>query len=152
MRKALTAIVAAGIAAALMGWVGASASPSEHRQERTARLIVGDGYFVDNDPSGQSGGDLFGASGEIRRHGYRVGKWSSACILSPPVGGQCQLTLIWRRGGRIQLAGNIGIQSERNRLAIVGGTRRFRKARGDATLRALGNQGAVQRIHLTILR
>jgi hypothetical protein len=152
VRKAVAAIVAAGIAAALMGWVGASASPSDHRQERTLRLLVIDGWSVDNDPSGASGGDLFGASGAIGSRGHRPGRWSSACTLSPPVGGQCQVTLILRPRRRIQLAGNIRIQGDRNRLAIVGGTGKFRKAQGDATLRAVGNQGTVQRLHLTILR
>jgi Dirigent-like protein len=152
VRKVVAAIVAAGIAAALMGWVGASAAPSDHRQERSMRLLVGDGYNVENDPSGPSGGDLFGASGEIGSRGHRPGKWSSACILSPPVGGQCQLTLILRPRRRIQLAGNIRIQGDRNRLSIVGGTGKFRGARGDATLEAVGNQGAIQRLHLTILR
>jgi hypothetical protein len=152
VRKAVALILVAGTSAALFGLVGASASTTgDHRQERTVRLVVIDGYFVDNDPSGQSGGDLFGSSGELRHDGHKVGKASSACTLSPPVGGQCAATLILRRG-RIQLAGNIRIQGDHNRLAIVGGTGKFRRVRGDATLHAVGDQGSVQRLHLTILR
>ena len=152
MRKAVAAIVAAGIAAALMGWVGASASRSDHRQERTVRLVVVDSYFVDNDPAGQSGGDMFGSSGNLRHSGQRVGKYSSACTLSPPVGAQCQATLIWRDRGSIQLAGNFRLQADHSRVAIVGGTARFRGVRGDATVQPVGGQGLVQRVHLTILR
>jgi hypothetical protein len=153
VRKTVAAIMAAGIAAALMSWVGASASPSDHRQERNVRIVAIDSFFVDNDPSGASGGDLFGSSGNLRHSGNRVGKFSSACTLSPPVGGQCQATLIWRNRGSIQLAGNIRIQGgDRNRLAIVGGTGRFRGARGDSTVQAVNNQGAIQRLRLTILR
>lgn len=115
------------------------------------RLVVLDSYFVDNDPSGQSGGDLFGSSGELRRRGNRVGKYASACTNSPPVGAQCQATLILRRG-RIQLAGNYRTQGDYNRVAIVGGTNKFRGVRGDATIQTLDDQGSVQRLHLTILR
>jgi hypothetical protein len=153
VRRAAALVAVAATAAALMGWVGASASPGDHRQERNMRIVVIDSFFVDNDPSGASGGDLFGSSGNLRHSGNRVGKFSSACTLSPPVGGQCQATLIWRNRGSIQLAGNIRIQGgDRNRLAIVGGTGRFRSARGDATVQAVDNQGAIQRLRLTILR
>ncbi len=152
MRKE-AALIAVAAVAALFGLVVASASPkTSHREERTVRLVVGDGYFVDNNSSGQSGGDLFGASGELRRRGHKVGKFSNACTLSPPVGGQCAATLILRHRGGIQLAGNIRIQGDHNRLAIVGGTGRFRRVRGDATLQAVNDQGTVQRVHLTILR
>jgi hypothetical protein len=102
VRKAAALVAVAGTTAALLGLAGASASPkSAHRQVLTMRLVATNGYFVDNDPSGQSGGDLFGSAGELRRHGHKIGRASSACTLVPPVGGQCQVTLIRRRGGRI---------------------------------------------------
>ena len=117
------------------------------------RLVATNGYFVDNAPSGQSGGDLFGSAGELRRHGRKIGRASSACTLVPPIGGQCQVTLIMRRGGRIQLAGTVGFPANtRNRVAIVGGTGKFRRARGDAILNAVNQQGSIQRVRLTILR
>jgi hypothetical protein len=153
VRRAAALVAVAATTAALLGLVGASASPTgDHRQERDMRLLVGDGYFVDNDPSGESGGDLFGAPGELGRRGHKPGKWSSACTLVPPVGGQCQVTLILRGRDRIQLAGNIRTQGDPNRLAIVGGTGKFRGVRGDATLQAADDQGTAQRLHLTILR
>jgi hypothetical protein len=153
VRKGVALILVAGTGAALLGWVGASASPTDgDRQTKSARLVVTNGWSVDNDPPDQSGGDLFGASGELRRDGHRPGKWSSACTLSPPVGGQCQVTLILRGRDRIQLAGNIGFQRDFNRVSIVGGTGRFRGAAGDATLQPVDDQGQVQQIVLTILR
>ena len=152
MRKE-AALLAVAAVAALFGLVAANASPkSSHREERTVRLVVGDGYFVDNNSSGQSGGDLFGSSGELHHREHKVGKYSSACTLSPPVGAQCQSTLIWRHRGGIQLAGNFRLQAVENRLAIVGGTGKFRRARGVATIQAANDQGTVQRVHLTILR
>jgi hypothetical protein len=153
MRKAVAVILAAGTAVALLGWVGASASSKNgDRKQEQVRLVTTDGWFVDNDPSGESGGDLFGSSGELRRRGHRRGEFSSACTLSPPVGGQCQATLILRPRHRIQLAGNIRLQGDFNRLSIVGGTGRFRDAAGDATLRPVDAQGQIQQLELTILR
>jgi hypothetical protein len=152
MRKAVAMILVAGTATALLAWVNASASPNDgDRQKKHMRLFVTDGWSVDNDPSGESGGDLFGASGDLRRRGHRTGKWSSACTLSPPVGGQCQVTLILRGRDRIQLAGNIRIQGDFNRLSIVGGTGKFRDVGGDATLQTLDDP-QVQQLELTILR
>jgi hypothetical protein len=116
------------------------------------RLLATNGFFVDNDPSGQSGGDLFGASGELRRGGEKVGKFSSACTLVPPVGGQCRATLILRYRDQIQLAGNNRIQGEDNRLSIVGGTGKFRDVGGVVSLHRLDDQGQVQQLKLTIVR
>jgi hypothetical protein len=154
MRKAVALVAVAATTAAMLGLAGASASPkSGHRQVLNMRLVATNGYFVDNDPGGQSGGDLFGSAGQLRRHGHKIGRASSACTLVPPVGGQCQVTLIRRRGGRIQLAGNIGFPATtRNRVAIVGGTGKFRRARGDATFDALNQEGSIQRLRLTVLR
>jgi len=148
------ALVGVGVAlVGLSNWVfaGASAIDSHHR-ERHLRLVATNGFFVDNDPSGQSGGDLFGASGELRRGGEAVGKFSSACTLAPPVGGQCQATLIFGYRDQIQLAGNNRIQGEDNRLSIVGGTGKFRDVRGVVSLRRLDEQGQVQQLKLTVVR
>jgi hypothetical protein len=51
----------------------------------------------------------------------------------------------------MQLAGNIRIQGDFNRLSIVGGTGRFRDVGGDATLQPLDDP-QVQQLELTILR
>ena len=68
------------------------------------------------------------------------------------MGGQCQATLIWQYRDQIQLAGNIRIQGEHNRLSIVGGTGKFRDVGGVASLRPLDDQGQVQQLKLTIVR
>ena len=153
MRRAAALLALAAATAALWSWAGASAAPSgKHPQERHVRLVAVNGYSVDNDPSGQSGGDLFGASGELRRGGEKVGRFSSACTLVPPVGGQCQVTLIWQYRDQIQVAGNIRLQGEENRLSIVGGTGKFRDVGGVVSLRRLDDQGQVQQLKLTIVR
>jgi hypothetical protein len=145
-------LVVVGVAlVGLSNWVFASASPTDnHRRERNLKLVITNSFFVDNDPSGQSGGDLFGSSGEVRHRGDQAGRYSSACTLSPPVGAQCQATVILHRG-RIQLDGNVRFQAQFNRVAIVGGTNKFRGIRGDATIQPGDDQGQVQRLHLTIL-
>jgi hypothetical protein len=151
VRRAAALVGVAVALAGLLNWVGASASSTDsHRRERNLRLVVTNGYFVDNDPSGQSGGDLFGSTAQLRHGGRRVGKASDACTLVPPVGGQCQVTLILSRG-HIQLAGNVGLQGGKYRVAIVGGTNKFRGVRGDVTIQPVDDQGQVQHLHLTIL-
>ena len=155
MRKAVALIAVVATSVAMMAWLGASASSkrtSDHRQVITVRLVASDGYSVDNDPSGTSGGDLFGAAGELRRHGQKVGRFSSACTLVPPVGGQCQATLGLRGQGGVQIAGNVRFQGTHSRIAVVGGTGKFRTARGEATLDAVNQQGDIQRVRLVILR
>jgi hypothetical protein len=140
------------IAATIASSFGASAAGDTPRQERTKlKLIATNGWSVDNDPAGESGGDLFGSSGVLHKGGEKIGKFSSACTLSPPVGGQCQATLIWKGRGRIQIAGNITLSGDTtNIVSIVGGTRDFRRAGGVARLEAQ-NGGAVQRVRLHIL-
>lgn len=154
MRKATALVAIAATTAALLAWAGASASPTKTAQREviTFRLVATDGYFVDNDPSGNSGGDLFGAAGELRRQGEKVGRFSSACTLVPPVGGQCQVTMGLQGRGGVQIAGNVRLQGQHSRVAIVGGTGSFRTARGEGTLDALNSQGSVQRVRLVILR
>jgi hypothetical protein len=154
MRKAGALVAIAATTAALLAWAGASASPTNTTQREviTFRLVATDGYFVDNDPSGQSGGDLFGSAGELRRQGEKVGRFSSACTLVPPVGGQCQATLGLQGRGGVQIAGNVRLQGQHSRVAIVGGTGSFRTAGGEGTLDAVNAQGNVQRVRLTIRR
>jgi hypothetical protein len=52
----------------------------------------------------------------------------------------------------VQIAGNVRLQGQHSRVAIVGGTGSFRTARGEATLDALNAQGSVQRVRMTIRR
>lgn len=153
VRRAGALVAIAATTAAMLAWVAASASPGkgEKRQVVSARLVATNGYYVDNDPSGNSGGDLFGSSGDLRRQGEKVGRFTSACTLVPP-GGQCQATLSLSARGGVQIAGNVRLQGQHSRVAIVGGTGSFRAARGQATLDALNAQGSVQRVRLTILR
>jgi hypothetical protein len=150
VKKVLTTLALAAAATVLLP-AGASAA-KVHKQIRYVKLVVQQGYFVDNDPSGQSGGDLFGSTGVLRRHSRETGRFSSACTASSAEAAQCTATLIWNSGDRIQLAGEIHVQEDQNHLAIVGGAKRYKQARGDATLTRVDDQGQVQRIRLRILR
>jgi outer membrane protein assembly factor BamE (lipoprotein component of BamABCDE complex) len=56
VKKALTLVLMAAAATALLA---ACATASKvHKQVRYVRLVATSGYYVDNEPSGKSGGDL----------------------------------------------------------------------------------------------
>lgn len=152
MKKALM-IAAAAATAGLAIWPAASASSNgNHREVRFVRMVVVSSYYVDNDPSGTSGGDLFGSTGDVRHDARRVGTYSSACTASSEVSGECRATIAWRDGSSLQLAGEFRLDQVKNQIAIIGGTGRFRRARGDAVLTQVDEDGAVQRAKLTIIR
>ena len=148
----VTSIATALMVAALAGPVVTAATRAFPSREKTrVRIVVTEGYYL---PSGEpnGAGDLFGSSGELRQAGRHIGRFSSACQGSPSVGGQCQATLVWKNRGRIQIAGNVNTSAEQNRLAIVGGTRDFRRAQGTALVKPLDQQGQRQSVRLLILR
>jgi hypothetical protein len=150
VRKALTLVVMT--VAAMAPLAGGASAAKVQKEVRYVRLVVQSGFYVDNDPSGPSGGDLFGATGVLRHHDHQVGTFSDACTASSAQGGECQLTLIWNSGDRLQLAGEVHPQEVQNRMSITGGTGKYKKARGDAALTRLDDQGQAQRIKLRILR
>ncbi len=52
----------AALVVGLLALTASSASAAKvHKHVRYVKLVVEQGFFVDNDPSGQSGGDLFGS-------------------------------------------------------------------------------------------
>ncbi len=148
----LTSIAAALAVAALAGpvvTVATGALPS--REKTTVRIVIDEGYYI---PSGQpnGAGDLFGSSGELRRGGKNIGRFSSACQGVPSVGGECTATFTWKNRGRIQIAGNVDTMGDKNRLSIVGGTGDFRRAHGTAVIRPLDEYSERQSVQLLILR
>ncbi len=148
----LISVAAAIATAAVAGSLATSATGAFPSRERVnVRIVVTQGYYL---PSGEpnGAGDLFGSSGELRRQGQPIGRFSSACQGSPSVGGQCQATLFWRNRGRIQISGNVNPANEQSRLAITGGTRDFRRAHGTALVTPLDQQGERQSVRLVILR
>ena len=150
MKRALLLLTAAVSLIAVTA--GSAAAAKVHKQIRYVRIHATNGFYVDNNPSGPSGGDLFGSTGDLTHNGSRVGSFSSSCESSSAEVGQCDTTLAWNNGDRLQLAGEIRMQAEKNELSIVGGTRRYKKARGDARLTRLDDQGAVQRVRLRIIQ
>jgi hypothetical protein len=152
VKKALT-FVAVAMLAGLAGAFPASASAKDaHRKVMTVRMVATSTFYVDNDPSGQSGGDLFGSEGDVRRRGRKIGTYSSACTASSATVGQCQATISWHGGDSLQLEGSFHLDQAENRLAIVGGTGRFRGTWGDGVVTRTDPQSPSQRVRLTIIR
>ena len=148
--KRLVVIVAASVPMTIVLALLPASASTRRREVTHVRTVETSNYFVDNDPSGTSGGDLVGSAGDLRRHGSDIGSFSTACTLVSPVKAQCQASLIWSGRGTIELAGSLKIKQTRNVVAIIGGTHDFRRARGEATLKT-GN-GPVTRVGLRILR
>jgi hypothetical protein len=158
MRKIAIAIGIMACGALIFASAGAGTSASSarasHKQVLFVTLVPTSVFWVDNDPTNTSAGDIAGSTGPVRRHGHKIGSYSLACTLVSANRAQCQATLKLRHRGKIQLSGEFRLNAHHNRLAIVGGTGRFRRARGAARLKAFkapnGNDG--QHIRLTIIR
>lgn len=152
MRKALTLVVMAVAVGAPLSWAAGASATKVQKEIRYVRLVATNGFYVDNDPSGNSAGDLFGATGNLTHNGAKVGTFSDACTAFSALQGQCDVTFLWNSGDRLQLAGEVRVPDVKNHLSIVGGTGKYKKARGDATMTRLDDQGSVQRVRLRIYR
>jgi hypothetical protein len=142
-----------GIATAATALMAADASAAKTKKQVIyVRLVTTSGWSVDNNPNGPSGGDLFGSEGNLVRSGRgQVGIYTSACTASSAERAQCQATLVWRNGKRLQIAGDYELQGSENQLAIVGGTEKYRKARGEAIVRPSAANPTTQKVKLKIL-
>jgi hypothetical protein len=147
------ALMLVALALAAMGMLASSVSAAKvKKQVIYVRLVATSGWNVDNNPSGPSGGDLFGSEGNLVRSGRgQVGTYRSACTASSAERAQCQATLVWRNGKRLQIAGDYELQGSENQLAIVGGTGKYRKARGEAIVRPDAAHPTTQKVKLKIL-
>jgi hypothetical protein len=87
----------------------------------------------------------------IRSGRGQVGTYTSACTASSAERAQCQATLVWRNGKRLQIAGDYELQGSENRLAIVGGTAKYRNARGEAIVKPDPARPTTQKVKLKIL-
>jgi hypothetical protein len=152
VRKTLAMLGLVVAATAMLSSAADASAAKAQKEVRYVRLVAENGFYVDNDPSGSSGGDLFGSTGQLTHGGSQVGTFSSTCTAASAEVGQCQVTFAWNSGDRIQAAGEIRMQELKNHVSITGGTRKYKRARGDVTLTRLDDQGQVQRVRLRILR
>jgi hypothetical protein len=110
--KAATGFGFLAIAALVVAAPIATGASRPDNESARVRLVVTQPDSVDNDPSGNSGGDLVGSFGEIHRLGKEIGDYDGACTLASPVIGQYQATLSWSERGTLQLAGNLRLDQQ----------------------------------------
>jgi len=68
VRTVVRLLVLAAIVAVAIGVAAAGASAGKvHKQALYVRTVPTSSFYVDNDPSGNSAGDLFGSTGDLRR-------------------------------------------------------------------------------------
>lgn len=135
----------------LATFTGATATAFAADENFAVKLVATDGFYVDNDPEGPSGGDLFGSEGPLRDSGKQVGHFHAACVsTSATMNGQCNVTLALRNRGKIQLAGVIRQSQDHSRLTITGGRGDFRGADGYADVTKANEEGSRQRVELSI--
>ena len=149
MKKTAAAISIAALAVCL---TAAATAPAAGKPDRTVvRTVVLQSTSGFSTSGGPNGGTLFGGTGKLMQGGVSVGSFSSACISTSPLGGQCSVTLIWNGKGRVQVDGSIRIDRVTNVASIVGGTGKFRGARGTMFIRRVSEDGSRQRARLRLI-
>jgi len=141
--KKLAVLIALG-AVAITPVAAANAKP-RRMVVRTVVLQTTDGFST---TGSLAGGTIFGGTGLLRQGGVSVGTYSSICTAASTARAQCNATLIWKGRGRVQLSGSISITETTNRVSIVGGTGKYRGARGEASIRRASGDGSRQRVKL----
>ena len=97
-------------------------------------------------------GTMFGGTGEVRRHGAKVGSFSSLCVATSTIRAQCNVTFVWKGRGRVQIAGMLSIGESRNVLSIIGGTGSSKAPVGSVTIEPASEDGSRQKARLRFLR
>jgi hypothetical protein len=134
-----------------------SVAAADHKGKKTLRLVAVEKQFefIDVGAEGPSVGDYFAFSDLLFFRGREVGESGGECKVTqamPPydvLTYHCVATLNTRRG-QITLQGLIEIQGEDDpgpfRFAITGGTRQFRCACGEATVRFRSDERSTIRL------
>jgi len=111
--------------------------PIDRAMTLTFRMKATGSYFNDVNPSGPSLGDTLASQNEILKNGTQVGHVGSTCAVT---GKQAVCTAVaWLPQGQLALVGQLPLRvfsgsAATIHLAVTGGTRAFRRVRGDATI------------------
>ena len=145
-RTGLSLVVAVGV---LLFGAGAADATGKGDGKRTLRIVATEipSEFLDLGTPGPSLGDELIISEQLFRKGREVGTSGVVCTVTQAMAPydvltfQCLATLSLRRG-QVTLHGLIEVQGEDDpgpfRVAITGGTGKFRGAGGEATVRDVG--------------
>ncbi len=133
------------------GWAAASSASTPLAGSFTLRAHQTSFHIVDTGKRGDSAGDFGTLTGKLFNSGHQVGRYVGQCVQMDGRGhslcnfvfalptGQLDIEAAYGRG----LNGN-----RRTHDAVVGGTRTYATARGDAVGRETGATGFIEVVHL----
>ena len=132
--KRLSLITTPLVCAALLAPSVTAAKGTSHAYKVTTIVKSTDLVIVDAKGDGPSAGDVYTFTITVfdKTGTHRVGKGHGYCVLGSRNSSMC--TSITGDGkGKIVLAWERDLNAKVDQLAIIGGTRRYRNIRGDAT-------------------
>lgn len=161
MRRSVALVVVLVLAGASVGYYAVGSSADE--EGKTLRFVnrTTSFQFVDNAPAGESAGDLFTFAGDVfaskdGKAGKKLGRIVGSCtaadvdLSASRFIVQCQATYMLKRGQIIVAAAiNEGAEGPHKfRIAILGGSGDFRKARGDGVIVERSEEESLDTLHL----
>ena len=140
---AAAAVIAVSVAVASGSDKPASASKTTRAQSTTVSVEQ-----VDNAPPGVSAGDLLVFRNRLTRAGKALGSLEIACTFVKLEEDYACHGTAFLPGGRLALSGALSLDRQTNVLPIIGGTGRYRRARGTLTARQTGEETSVLRFDI----
>jgi hypothetical protein len=143
-RRVAGASVAGAAAVVLFGAVSGSASVNRPTTFRVVQTTTS----THLPPGGLSPGSTFTFTADVSAEGRPVGTSQAACVIVAGTSAQCQGTTTLTGQGQIEAQGPIDVAKSSSTVAIVGGTGRYKGARGFITRTQLTPTTTEETYHL----
>jgi hypothetical protein len=152
MIRFVSALCVAVLALLIVGATTVGAKPKWHKKTFHAFAVVDSANVVDNDPAGNSLGDLLVATQKLYKDdsmSRQIGTDQFYCVRTQADAASAGLCtgIFYLKGGQITITGpeSLGIHS----LAITGGTGKWRGVRGEVVLNSENAVSDQMTFHVT---